>query len=172
LGETGLLAFNFDASFASLTQLEKNRIRRQALLDMDYRSPFRIGITVYFSIPTPASGSTWSGVSGLLRLFGREALDAIAAAEQRRMDGLIRGFIGNRGAVITFQRDAYEGLRPQDAPAYSLALAKRGELVGTCRSNARIPLYGAPPTRLLHNRQAREALQRVTSCHQDTIKRI
>lgn len=158
LRESGFLEFYSDSSHPWLTRDEQNRIRKKELFSLEYHSPFRIGIAVYFSIPSAASSSPWSGVGGLQRLFGRKALCAIAAEEQRRIESIIRVFIRSGGGVVAYQRDAYEGIRAPDAPSYQLDLAKRGELHGKYKFNSRIHLLGSPPTRILHTREARDVL--------------
>lgn len=158
LRKTGFLEFHSDSFASQLSWDERNRLKKQEFYELKYRSPFRVGIAVYFSVPSTASTAPWTGVSGIQRLFGQRALCAIAVEEQRRIEGIIRNFIKVEGSVIAFQRDAYEGVRAPDAPAYSLDLALRGELYGSCKYNTKIRLIGAPPTRYLHSGKARNVL--------------
>ena len=158
LRKTGLLEFRSDASLTHLTWDRRNRVRKRELFDLEYDSPFCIGIGVYFSMPSAASSSPWAGVAGLRKLFGRKALSAIAEEERRRIERTTRGFMVDGGGVIAFQRDAYEGVRACDAPPYSLDAARKGELRGVCRHDSRIRLFGAPPTRLIPSRRVQGLL--------------
>ena len=158
LRETGFLEFRSDAPRFQLSWDERSRIRKKEFCNLEYQSPFRIGLAVYFSIPSAASRPLWSGVGGLQRLFGRKALRSIATAEQQRIESIIVNFICRGGGVITFHRDAYEGVRAPDARPYNIDLAKRGELYGKCKYKSKIDLLGAPPTRFLHSCTSREVL--------------
>lgn len=161
LRETGFLEFRSDTIHTRLTLSERNQIRKRELYNLDYHSPFRIGIAVYFSIPSPASQQPWSGVSGLLRLFGRRALYALSLDEQQRLQIILQNFMGNGGGIIAFQRDAYEGIRTPDTPAYHIELAGRGELRGKCKLDPKKHLLGALPTRYLHSAKGKEVLSRL-----------
>lgn len=129
----------------------RNSRRRGLLLSGEYRSPFRIGIDVLHTFPSPASAPKWSGVAGLQALFGRGALGAIATSERDRLRSLIHSFTGgSEGAVVAFQKDAYETLRDPKSPAYSATGARQGIIVSGTAAGASIPLFAAPPTRLAH----------------------
>ena len=158
LRETGFLKFHSDASLSHLPWQERSQNRKQEFYNLEYDSPFRIGLAVYFSLPSTASGPPWSGVSGIRRLFGKKALSAIAVEEQRRVGSIIRDFVASGGAVIAFQRDAYEGVRAPNAPTYSFGLARRGELHGRCRHKPDVYLLGVPPTRIMLSNQVRHIL--------------
>ena len=158
LRNTGFLEFRSNASGLQLRWDERNRIRKEEFINLEYQSPFRIGLEVFFSIPSASSHPQWSGVSGLQRLFGREAMHRIAAAEEQRIENIIEKFNYHGGGVITFQRDAYEGVRASDTPAYKLSTALSGALLGKYKHDPRIRLLGAPPTRTLHSQKARDVL--------------
>ena len=151
LRRAGLLEFSSDSHTRAYTLEERNRIRKQELFRLDYTSPFRIGIAVYFSLPSAASDPKWSGVSGLHRLFGARALHLIAARENERISDLVRGVMDRPGGILAFQRAAYEGVRSESTPPYTRALARSGRLLGQARYGTHVLLAGAPPTRLLNS---------------------
>ena len=74
------------------------------------------------------------------------------------MGGILRDFMPTGGAVMAFQRDAYEGLCSDDSPAYALTSAKAGKLYGQCRYGTDVLLVGAPPTRYLHSGKMQDVL--------------
>ncbi|MGH3921668.1 MAG: hypothetical protein ACRDTT_02125, partial [Pseudonocardiaceae bacterium] len=129
----------------------RNAARRTQLLSGQYQSPFRIGIDVFFTFPSPASAPRWSGVAGLKTLFGSRALRLIAEAERARLSTTIAQYMAKPGAVVAFQRDAYEGLRERSAPPYAATTARAGELSSASAAGCAVPLFGAPPTRLAHS---------------------
>jgi len=61
---------------------------------------------------------------------------------------IAKTFVKDGGAVIAFQKDAWETLRCERSAAYSIAKAKSSELIGRLKDALDIPLYGVPPTRL------------------------
>jgi hypothetical protein len=136
----------------------RNARRRADLLAGRYESPFLVGIEVFFTFPSPASAPTWAGVVGLEKLFGRRALRLLAAAERSRLATTISGFVSGRGAVVAFQRDAYEGLRDHAAPPYTFADAREGGLRSSSAAGCPVRLFGAPPTRMAHAQMFRRAL--------------
>lgn len=136
-----------------------NSIRRPQLLQADYESPFRIAIDVLYTFPTPASAPSWAGVAGLVRLFGRAAAQRIAQCERTRLEHSIATGITNRGAVVAFQKDAYETLREESAPAYSADAARSGALSSASALGVPVPLVGVPPTRFAHTSAFRDRLR-------------
>jgi hypothetical protein len=124
-----------------------NRRRKKQLWKMDYDSPFRIGLTVFISMPS-AAGGKWGCVAGIRRLFGAAAFKLIEKEETQRVVTCVRRFVRNNGAVITFQRNAWENLRSPENPLYTIDDAKKGRLTGTVKEGAIIPLFCVPPTRL------------------------
>lgn len=110
--------------------------KKRKVLDLDYDSPFRIGLTVFFSFPTTPSKPPWTGVAGIYRLFGKKAAEIIAQDEREHLEGIMKEFLGGRGAVLAFQKDAYERLKDRGARVRRL-----------------------PPTRLIHGAPARKALR-------------
>jgi hypothetical protein len=126
---------------------ERNRERKRRLLDLTHHSPFRLGLCVFLTLPSRASGR-WSGVAGIKKLFGAKAIKKVFDDERDRILRIAEDFLTEGSAVLTFQKDAWEGLS-HEGQKYDLKLAKRGELRGTLVSNGNIPLYGLPPTRLI-----------------------
>ena len=127
---------------------KRNAQRRQNLFKMKYDSPFRISLGVFISIPSAPSGK-WGGVTGIQKLIGTKALRRLEAAERDRVLECSKKFLTPNGAVITFQKNAWEGLRSEGDPPYSIDLAKRGKLIGSLSGMPDIPLFGVPPTRLI-----------------------
>lgn len=138
-----------DLAFAEgLSTTERNEVRMKSMRALDYHSPFRIGLCVYISMPSRAGGP-WSGVAGIRRLLGAPAMKHLERCERDRILKVAKSFLSSRGIVVTFQRNAWEGLRSEKKPTYSIDLARKGKLIGTLRGMANVPLYGVPPTRLL-----------------------
>lgn len=155
LGNAGVLKFGLQEGDM---EKEQNRVRMEQVLSLDYESPFRIGLCVYISMPSPAGGP-WSGVAGIRILFGTNSLKQVEAFETERILGLARRFLTDRGVAVTFQRNAWEGLRSESDPHYSIGNAREGKLRGSLRGMPYIRLLGVPPTRLLG--PARELLRRL-----------
>ncbi len=159
LKETSLLVFPWDVNEdRKSTPEERNQLRKESLYQLSYESPFRIGLAIFCTMPSGASGP-WSGVAGLRRLFGARAFQRICVCESERVNGLIRGFVRAKGAVITFQKDAYLWIRSLASPDYALDEAKTGHLIGTCRCDPRTMLLCCPPTRLMHGPKSRVLLR-------------
>ena len=118
------------------------------MLGVDYDSPFRIGLCVYWSMPSSAGGP-WSGVAGIRKLIGGRALKRLERYERERVIEVVKRFLVPGGVAVTFQKDAWNGLRSVNDPEYSIGLAKAGRLRGTLGAFPHIPLLGVPPTRLL-----------------------
>ncbi len=136
---------------------ERNLQRKERLLSLESGSDYRIGLAVFISFPSPASGD-WSGVAGVQKLFGAKALEKIIAVEQKRILECAKKFLSPDGAVISFNKLAWDELRSPDNPRYTLERAKHRKLLGQMQleGNESIPLFGVPPTRLAG--QARKVL--------------
>ena len=145
LKEAGLL---FPPQINTFTAKALNQGRKNQLLNLDYQTPFRIGLTVFMSMPS-AAGGKWSGVAGIQKLLGSAAFRLIEKEETERVISCARKLVQNNGAVITFQKNAWENLRSENDPEYSIGKAKEGQLIGHLKRNADIQLYGVPPTRLM-----------------------
>jgi len=139
---------------------EANRRRLKRMMEVDYRSPFRIGLCVYISMPSSAGGP-WSGVSGIRKLFRAQPLKRLEALETERIIKVAKRFLTNGGIAVTFQRNAWEGLCSENDPDYSIGNAREVKLRGSLRGMPHIPLLGVPPTRLIG--PARDVLRRVLS---------
>ena len=144
LNSAGVLNLPFDPR-QSVEKL--NTQRRQSLFNLKYDSPFRISLGVFISIPS-APGGKWGGVTGIQKLIGTKALRRLEAAERDRVMECSRKFLTPNGAVITFQKNAWNGLRSNVDLPYNIDLAKAGKLQGKLRDNPDIPIFGIPPTRL------------------------
>jgi hypothetical protein len=125
----------------------RNKLRLECMFELNYESPFRIGLCVYWSMPSNAGG-TWSGVAGIRKLIGKRAMERLEPFERERIMGVITRFLEPGGAVVTFQKDAWNGLRSFDDPEYRIELAKTGKLRGSVHGLPNIPLFGVPLTRL------------------------
>ena len=156
LRAAGWLSFD-DAHLSHDDIAERNASRRKDLLNASYESPFLIGIDVFFSFPSPASTPKWAGVAGLVRLFGQPAVRVIAAAERSRLGAAIAAHPGY-GAVVAFQRDAYEYLRGPSSRPYSVAAARAGTLSCRLATSQAVQLFAAPPTRFAHTQAFRDVL--------------
>jgi hypothetical protein len=62
------------------------------------------------------------------------------------------------GAIIAFQKDAYNGVRSMDSPIYSSEQARQGALLGKYRDRKNVMLVGSPPTRWMHSQAVQTAL--------------
>jgi hypothetical protein len=166
LEEAGILTFS-DLPLISVDKNENIEMRRNALRELNYKSQFRIGIAVFYSLPSSASSrkpcsesnKNWSGVSGVRSLLGTEAFNLISLQEEKRIAMLISRFIGSTGGIITFQKDAYDRTRSHDTPAYQKSLALQGLLQGKYKSGQKIFLVGAPPTYLARSTNHKSAMR-------------
>ena len=148
LRKIGLLEFNvqIDDPYEGIDSIKKS------FFDLNYISPFRIALSTFFSFPSPASDKIWSGVKGITHLFGRKAIRMISVYEKERIDKEIKNFMGSRGGIICFQKDAYEMLRNPESPSYSFSQAKNGNLSGSYAGSPNLKLFCAPPTRLANSK--------------------
>lgn len=141
-----------------LSTKDRNKLRLERMLAVDYDYPLRIGLCVYWSMPSNAGGP-WSGVAGIRKLIGKRALERLERVERERVMEVIMRFLESGGAVVTFQKDAWNGLCSVNDPEYSIELARAGRLRGTLDGFPHIPLLGVPPTRLVG--PARKVLRQV-----------
>ena len=95
-----------------------NEIRQKQLLDLAYDSPFRIGLCVFITLPS-APGGLWGGVAGVQKLIGVRALRKLEQEENARVMKLAENFINSKGAVIAFQKNAWNSLRSDNDSEYS-----------------------------------------------------
>lgn len=128
-----------------------NTFRKKALFELDYESPFRIGLAVFYSMPSPASAPKWNGVAGLRRLFRARAFREITICEKERVERIIKEFIGDGscGAIIAFQKDAYLGVKSNDTQ--DRIVSKEGKwCIVENQSFSAERLFKMPPTRYMN----------------------
>ncbi len=143
LDESGVLSFSFETEDMDA----RNKLKKQKLFDLEYDSPFRIGLAVFYSMPSPSSGK-WAGVAGLRRLFRKEAFDRITECERKRVNEMIKEFVSNRlGIVVAFQKDAYSQIKSKDSECYNRKKTMTDGIKGKWQCNGNVPLYCAAPTR-------------------------
>ncbi len=145
LERSGVVDFYIDGN---LSVEKKNEQRKERILNLKYNSPFRIGMSVFISMPSGASGP-WSGVGGVQKLIGAKAMKRLGDAEKDRILETSNHFLNDKGVVLTFQKNAWEILRSDEDPAYEITLAKSGRLKGSLGDRPGIKLFGLPPTRLV-----------------------
>jgi hypothetical protein len=131
-----------------LSTKDRNKLRLEHMLTLNYGTPFRIGLCVYWSMPSSARG-LWSGVAGIRKLIGAGSLKRLEPYERERVLEAVKRFLIPGGVAVTFQKDAWNGLRSVNDPEYIIELAKAGKLRGTLNGLPHIPLLGVPPTRLV-----------------------
>lgn len=146
LHKAGILSFSWIIGGESIEEL--NRRRKKELYDLSYQTPFLIGLAVYYTMPSPASGR-WSGVKGLGSLFGTQTLAKICECEKDRIARIIRSFVSHKGAVFVFQKDAYLAIKSSESPDYGSDEAKSGRLIGNCQCDSNVRLFCLPKTGLL-----------------------
>lgn len=145
---------------------ELNASRKQQILNLTYSPDYRVGLCVFITMPSAAGGS-WGGVAGIRKLLGGEAFERIEKEESLRVIDCAKRFVGQKGRVVIFQKNAWECLRSDGDPGYSVERAKGCNLKGTLRGANHIPIFGVPPTRL--SGPCREAITgffpKAKSCH-------
>ena len=129
-----------------LSPEEKNSIRRNQILESRYSSPFQIGLSVFISMPSGASDK-WSGVAGIQKLIGKKALRKLEHEEKKRVTNTIDNFVTKNGAVVAFQKNAWENMKTANDPDYSREIVNKVGLTGKVY-NRDINLICVPPTRL------------------------
>ncbi|PIO04519.1 hypothetical protein COT48_00005 [Candidatus Woesearchaeota archaeon CG08_land_8_20_14_0_20_47_9] len=136
------------------------KLMKSTFFDLDYVSPFRIGIDVTFTFPSSASAQSWSGVQGLQKLFGVKALEKIFLSEKVRIQKLVTGFFkDNIVTIIAVQKDAYNMFAKN---TYSLNKAVIGKLSSIYDLEGRdFRIYGAPPTRWMYTTKMQSALLQI-----------
>ena len=117
------------------------------LLGLSYDSPYRIGLCVFVTLPS-APGGLWGGVAGVQKLLGVKALRRLEQEESSRVFKLAEKFINVKGAVIAFQKNAWNSLRSENDSEYSIGAARAGCLLGTLKGRNDLALFCVPPTRL------------------------
>ncbi|MBW2167040.1 MAG: hypothetical protein JRG74_13385 [Deltaproteobacteria bacterium] len=137
-----------DLPFEPGLSIEKlNKQRRDALFNLEYESPFRIGLSVIISMPS-APGGKFGGIAGVQKLIGIKAMRRLEQVETKRVIACAKKFITLKGAVIAFQKNAWNNLCSENDPKYDIKLARAGKLKGHLIGNMKIPQLCVPPTRL------------------------
>ena len=97
---TGHNRHNYDAQRPNdkLPVEALNESRKNQLLELNYDSPFRIGLCVYISIPSGASGK-WSGIAGVQKLIGVKAMRRLEIEESKRVIECAKKFFSPNGPV-------------------------------------------------------------------------
>ena len=144
LQPAGILDLPYDKKL-SVSALNKHR--KNQLLNLDYKSTFRIGLCVFISIPSAPSGP-WSGIAGVQKLIGAKAMRELEKEESRRVIECAKKFLTPNGIAVAFQKNAWNALRSSKDREYKLTLAKDGKLKGRLKEMTNVPLLGVPPTRL------------------------
>ena len=103
-----------DLPFEPGLPIEKlNKQRRYALFNLKYDSPYRIGLSVIISMPS-APGGPWAGIAGVQKLIGAKAMRRLEKAETERVLECAKKFVTPKGAVIAFQKNAWNNLRSKN----------------------------------------------------------
>jgi len=144
LKPSGILQLLYDKN---LPVDELNEIRQKQLLDLAYDTPFRIGLCVFITLPS-APGGPWGGVAGIQKLIGVRALRKLEQEESVRVFKLAEKFINSKGAVIAFQKNAWNCLRSEKDAEYSIDTAREARLKGYLKRHNYLALFCVPPTRL------------------------
>ena len=76
-------------------------------------------------------------------------MSRLESVERERIMSYARKFLEPGGVAVAFQKNAWEGLRSEGDPPYSIDLAKEGKLIGSLGGMPDVPLLGVPPTRLI-----------------------
>ena len=149
---TGVLDLSIESH---LSIKEQNNQRKKRLLELEYETPFRIALCVFISMPSASSfdpkehsSKNYSGVAGIHKLIGAKAMRRLEVEERERVLKCAKEFLSPDGAVVAFQKNAWNGLCSENDPKYDIKLARAGGLKGKLIGNSKIPLYCVPPTRL------------------------
>jgi len=145
LENAGVLKLNKSDNNDTVEKINKHR--KNQLLNLDYESPFRIGLCVFISMPSGASDK-WSGIAGVQKLIGAKAMRRLEVEETRRVVECAKKYLTPNGIAVAFQKNAWNGLKSEGDVSYSLKNANKGNLIGTLKNMPSIPLIGVPPTRL------------------------
>ena len=129
------------------------------MLSLARHSRIRIGMTTFYSMPSPPSTPGWSGVAGLRRLFGARVMRSIETAEGLRIERLVRQFMPKGGFIFVFQKDAYENIRTPHSTQYAVELAMDGKLWTQFKYDPDVKVVCLPPTRRLNGKSAKHSLR-------------
>lgn len=152
--EVGLIKINL----TEVDSMRKDKEIKEKFMDLNYISPFTIGMEVLYTFPSAASHPKWSGVAGLQKLFGKKVFNMLTYLETERILSLINEFITDNGKVISFQKDAFNALASPESK-YDIKKAVSGELNSIIYN--RISLIGIPPTRWLYTTKMKNILRQI-----------
>ena len=82
------------------------------------------------------------------KLLGKEAFERLEKEEALRLIEIAKKFVGKKGRLFVFQKNAWDGLRSDKDPEYAAERARTCKLKGTLKGPNNIPVFGVPPTRL------------------------
>ena len=102
---------------------------------------------MFITLPS-APGGPWGGVAGVQKLIGVRALRKLEQEESVRVFKLAAKFINSKGAVIAFQKNAWNSLRSENDSEYSIGVAREARLKGSLKGHNDLALFCVPPTRL------------------------
>jgi hypothetical protein len=145
LKKSGIFDLPFDSSLSSEAL---NMERKDRLLNLDYKSHFRVGLCVIISMPS-APGGEYGGVAGIQKLIGANAMKRLEDVERERVIQCSSDFLAKDGVVVSFQKNAWNTLKSDEDPPYDINRAKEGKLRGKLKDYPGIVLFGVPPTRII-----------------------
>ena len=146
---------SFENWATSISDSNPKTIKKD-FFNLRYESPFRLGFEVIYTFPTTASKSDWATVDGVKKLFRKKVMRIMFKSEKARVLPLIIEFVKDGGAVIAFQKDAYNAVAQN---CYNLGQAKNFELKSLLDNS--IMVYGTPPTRFLNSKNMKELLSNI-----------
>jgi hypothetical protein len=135
---------DFTSNISSIN--DRNAERRRQLVNLDYDLPYRVGFSVFFSLPSGASGEH-SGVEGIKWLLGVKALRRLENEEKKRFDENISQFMPYGGTVLTFQKNAWNKLKCRDSPEYKRKIVHMVGMMSDLGNRSDIALGVVPSTR-------------------------
>ena len=98
-------------------------------------------------MPSGASGD-WSGVAGIHKLLGKKALRRLEHEEKKRILSTINEFVTEKGAVVVFQKNAWQNLKRAVDDNYDYTIVCKKGITGKVEDRKNIDLICVPPTRL------------------------
>lgn len=153
LRQVGLLEFEKEG-------LEMNNKRKSSIINGEYKSPFQITMLPFISLPSTPSTPPWSGVAGVYKLFGSEAMKSIIKMEQSRIKEITDRFFGNDGGlIVAFQKDAYIYSIDDKSDRYDFKRLLKTPLKGNYLYNSKVSVVSAPPSRFMQGNKAKATLK-------------
>jgi hypothetical protein len=143
LQPAGILDFNHPLTAYG----DKNATRKKQILRLEYASPYRVGLSVFLSMPSGSSGPR-SGVAGIHWLLGGKALRKLQIEENKRFFKNLKQFMPHGGTVVTFQKNAWNSLKSANAEDYSQKIVNSTGIINILSKRPDITFICVPPTRL------------------------